>query len=705
MIRRYRGLIILAAIVAVAAVVLAIPQIRVSVFGNTLERGREDSFLGLSLGLDLQGGTHLVYRVIPEAGGAPTTDDIDAIRTIIDSRVNEFGVSEATVQALGEPADRIIVQIPGREGAALNINFRPIDFGGGVLFRSVTGDDLEDFFRNELGRPDAKVIEESRDLSHTVELDSIRPEEFDIDGNVTRPGEADEWRPLIEARFPALIGVAFTPVEVDTPADGDNGDGAEASPTPDASSTPEATATPDPQATPTPTPEPVTMVPSLEEVQQAVTDAGFPGAVVEEASEGQYSIQIAGLRPSRTGPDGVNLPADVDLIRDELRLLGPIGVGGYAAQRDITGWTVGGGIEEAKAIIGATALLEFRERICGPSLPPDGVDEGDWPPEGLTLEEWANARCQDPRFYVEQETDIDPDDVVDAFAGTQPGVARPVVNIVFNDAGGDAFFELTDRIARTRNLLAIYLDGEELVAPGASQGISGGRAFIQGPDFTAERARTIAIQLRAGALPASLDLIQERNVDATLGEESLRKSLVAGAVGLALLLVFMMLYYKIPGILASVMLVTYTIVLLAIFKMIPVTMTLSGAAALILSLGFAVDANILIAERIKEELRTGRTILPAINAGFDRAWPSIRDGNVSTLLVALVLFWFGDRFSTSIMQGFALTLGIGVLLSMFTAFFASRVLLRLVARTGLGERTNLFVPVRDAGSVSLDGEA
>lgn len=152
------------------------------------------------------------------------------------------------------------------------------------------------------------------------------------------------------------------------------------------------------------------------------------------------------------------------------------------------------------------------------------------------------------------------------------------------------------------------------------------------------------------------------------------------------------------------MLVTYTIVLLAIFKLIPVTMTLSGAAALILSLGFAVDANILIAERIKEELRTGRTILPAINAGFDRAWPSIRDGNVSTLITAAVLFWFGDRFSTSIMQGFALTLGIGVLLSMFTAFFASRILLRLVARTGLGERTNLFVPVADTGGASLDEE-
>jgi preprotein translocase subunit SecD len=454
-----------------------------------------------------------------------------------------------------------------------------------------------------------------------------------------------------------------------------------------------------PDATPTPA-ETIDIYPTLESVQTAITAAGFT-AVVEEVDDGQFTAELVGLQPEREGPDGELVLSDLDLIRDEVRLLGTISI--WDPRGNITGWTVGGGVEEAKALIGTTALLEFRERICGPDDAPDGVDE--WPPQGLTLAEWDVARCQDPRFFEEQETSINPDDLTDAFAGTQPGVARPVVNIVFNDDGADAFFEVADRIARNGDLLAIYLDGVELVAPGASQGISGGRAIIQGPDFTAERARTIAIQLRAGALPATLELIQERNVDATLGEESLRKSLIAGAVGLALLLVFMVFYYKVPGLLAAIMLVAYTVVLIAIFKLIPVTMTLSGAAALILSLGFAVDANILIAERIKEELRTGRTILPAINAGFDRAWPSIRDGNISTLITAAVLFWFGDRFSTSIMQGFALTLGIGVLLSMLTAFFASRVLLRLIARTRMGERTNLFVPVADTGTASLDGEA
>ena len=162
-----------------------------------------------------------------------------------------------------------------------------------------------------------------------------------------------------------------------------------------------------------------------------------------------------------------------------------------------------------------------------------------------------------------------------------------------------------------------------------------------------------------------------------------------------LLLIFMIAYYKVPGVIASIALIAYTIMLLGIFKMIPVTLTLSGAAAVILSLGFAVDANVLIAERTKEELRSGRSLLAAITAGFERAWPSIRDGNMSTIIVAVVLFWFGERFSTSVMQGFALTLAIWGLLSMFTAFFASRLLLRLVAISKIGNNTNLFIPVRD----------
>jgi preprotein translocase subunit SecD len=241
--------------------------------------------------------------------------------------------------------------------------------------------------------------------------------------------------------------------------------------------------------------------------------------------------------------------------------------------------------------------------------------------------------------------------------------------------------------------LAIYLDDEELITPGADKAISGGRAYIYGRDINATRAREIAIQLRSGALPATLTLIQERNVDAVLGSESLTKSLFAGSIGFVLVLLFMIAYYKVPGVVSSLTLIIYVVFVMAIFKIIPVTLTLSGAAALILSIGFAVDANILIAERIKEELLSGRNLLNSISIGFNRAWPSIRDGNVSTIITAIVLFWFGSRFSTSVMQGFALTLGLGVLISMLTSFYVNRILIVIVSRFNIVSNTNLYIPV------------
>ena len=178
----------------------------------------------------------------------------------------------------------------------------------------------------------------------------------------------------------------------------------------------------------------------------------------------------------------------------------------------------------------------------------------------------------------------------------------------------------------------------------------------------------------------------------------MRKSVIAGAIGLALVLAYMIIYYKGPGVVAALALILYASIVLAIFKIAPVTLTLSGVAALILTIGTAVDANILISERTKEELRAGRTLFAAINEGFARAWPSIRDSNVATLITSVVLFWFGDRLGTSVMQGFALTLGIGTLVSMFTAYFASRVISRTLASTPLGNRLKLWVPVGEVGA-------
>jgi protein-export membrane protein SecD len=666
---RFRGLFLVAILVVTSVVVLAISE--VSVLG--FNRG-SDSALGLTLGLDLEGGTHLVYSVIPEDGREPTREDMEGVRNIIDKRVNEFGVSEASVQLLGGGVDsipdRVLVQIPGQSGASITLNFGA---------DTVSAQTLEDFFHNELGRSDADV-NQNENGSLTIQLDEIQGEVLDAVGNVVTPNEADAWRDAIIAQYPVALQVGYVLPRVDPPVIGD-----------------------DTAVDPVPS-EDVATLPTLEEVEGAFASVGRSDADVTAVSgaEGLFSILLYGLDIASTDEDGNPIQGEDQKILTALRELGEIQF--TSSQGTLTQWTLGGGIQEAKSLISNVAKLEFRYRECGDIIAPS--EDIPWPPDGLTQDQWLVERCSNPAYFTETGTEIDPADLDDAFPEVSQGaIPRPIVTLVFNDNGADAFFDVTDRVSRQGDRLAIYLDGEELVAPGVSAsqgGISGGRAIIEGGNFTTEGVRTIAIQLRSGALPVGLDLIQERNVDAVLGKDSLQKSLIAGAVGLVLLLIFMIAYYKVPGLVAAIALVGYSLMLLAIFKMIPVTLTLSGAAAVILSLGFAVDANILIAERTKEELRSGRSLLAAITAGFDRAWPSIRDGNMSTIIVAIVLFWFGDRFSTSVMQGFALTLAIGVLLSMFTAFFASRLLLRLLASSGLGNNPNLFVPVRDQ-SESADG--
>ena len=666
--RSLRTLSIVVVLVVLAAVLLSIPELKVNAFGGTLVRGNNHTFLGLSLGLDLQGGTHLVYVARPEEGRDITIDDMEGVRRIVESRVNEFGVSEPIVQLLGTPPDRVMVQLPGLTGAAITVTFAG---------DPVTAADFQDFFVEDLERPDAEVTQNDNG-SLTVRLDDLLGELRDESGDIVRQAEADQFREKVEAQFPIEMTIAFDPefVEVEPaepPAEEEQAEGDDAADTPE----------PEPQLAP--------VWPTIQQVQEAFQLAGRADAEVEQVTEGLFTAKLFGLAEPTEDDQGEPAPGDLDNITEELRAVGTLTRGARAnplVTGNIAQWTVGGGVLEAKALIGSTAQLEFRERICG---------EESAPPEGMAQELWLVERCNNPEYYEDQATGIEPDNLTDAFASTVETSPYPVVNVVFDDEGAEEFFNLTERISLRNDRLAIYLDGEELVAPGVDQsvgGIAGGRAIIEGR-FTPDRARTIAIQLRSGALPVTLDLIQERSVDATLGDDSLQKSLIAGGVGLVLLLIFMVIYYKVPGLVAAIALVMYTALLLAIFKGIPVTLTLSGAAAIVLSLGFAVDANILIAERTKEELRTGRTLLAAINEGFNRAWPSIRDGNISTIITAVVLFWFGDRFSTSIMQGFALTLGIGVLLSMFTAFFASRLMLRVAAGTKLGQWQDLFVPVPD----------
>ena len=226
--------------------------------------------------------------------------------------------------------------------------------------------------------------------------------------------------------------------------------------------------------------------------------------------------------------------------------------------------------------------------------------------------------------------------------------------------------------------LCIVMDKEVISCPEIQSAIPSGQGRIEG-NFTYDTARQLMLQLRYGALPVPLRVESFNRVGATLGAESVERSIRAGAIGLGIVLIFMVVYYRLPGALADIALIIYVLINFALYKLVPITLTLPGIAGFILSAGMAVDANILIFERMKEELRQGRSLGPAIEIGFSRAWPSIRDGQLSTLIICAILFIFGTNFGASIVKGFALTLAIGTVVNIFTAVFATRTFVRLAA--------------------------
>lgn len=283
-------------------------------------------------------------------------------------------------------------------------------------------------------------------------------------------------------------------------------------------------------------------------------------------------------------------------------------------------------------------------------------------------------------------------DMSRAYPSTHQSTGLPIVNIEFNSEGAKTFGEVTTEMYSTADLLVIELDNKELISSRVISPITAGVGYIEGPDFTMERVRDLSLLIESGRLPFPIELIQERDVDAILGADSLSKSLIAGLTGLVLVLLFMFLYYRIPGLIAGLALLIYATLLLAIFKLIGITLELSGVAATILSIGMAVDANILIFERMKEELRAGRTLLSSINIGFSRAWPAIRDGNVSTLITCAILFWFADTLGATMVQSFSATLALGVIVSLFTAITVSRTLLRVIAVSSISKYSVLFLP-------------
>jgi protein-export membrane protein SecD len=323
-------------------------------------------------------------------------------------------------------------------------------------------------------------------------------------------------------------------------------------------------------------------------------------------------------------------------------------------------------IREAIKLIGETPFLQFYEE-----KPPKQVElKGDINVEGDTPVVTIPPAPEVPEEeFPFQATDLTGQYLKRADLQFDPTTNQPIVTLEFNDEGAAIFEALTKKSVGKR--IAIFLDGVPLSAPVVNEPISGGRAQISG-NFTPEEARSLARRLTAGALPVPITLLSQQSIGAALGNEELEKSLHAAFIGFGAVALFMIGWYRLPGLFAVGALGIYAAIVLSLFKLIPVTLTTAGIAGFILSIGMAVDANILIFERMKEELRAGKSFFGALEDGFGRAWTSIRDSNVSSLITSAILWWFG----TSAVKGFALTLSIGILVSMFSAIVVTRTFLR-----------------------------
>lgn len=321
-------------------------------------------------------------------------------------------------------------------------------------------------------------------------------------------------------------------------------------------------------------------------------------------------------------------------------------------------------LKEAEAFLGKTALLEFKQPVFDANKQPKRDEHGliIWESTGLTGEDLKSA----------------------SIGSDQSG--QWTVSLEFSAEGANKFATLTQKLVGQQ--MAIFFDGDEISAPVIREAIFGGRAEISGGSsgFAYEEAEKMVNLLNAGALPVPSEIIQENTVGPTLGADSIEKSKFAGILGIGLVMLFMLFYYRLPGLIADIALVIYALILFALFKIIPVTLTLAGIAGFILSVGMAVDANILIFERTKEELRAGRNLFTAINSGFDRAFTSIFDSNMTTVLACVILYFLG----TSVVKGFALTLALGVIVSMFTAITVTKNFMHLIFGTGELKHPELF---------------
>jgi len=368
-----------------------------------------------------------------------------------------------------------------------------------------------------------------------------------------------------------------------------------------------------------------------------------------------------------SGVPEADVASSMDALRDVIeRRVNLFGVSEPVVQVEEGGFISGGDqklivdlpgitdVEKATAMIGQTPLLEFKTERS--------KDE----PQNVTVGPDGKINLDMSQQFV--NTELTGRYLKKATLEFDQNTREPRVSLQFDETGTRLFGEITK--ANVGKMVAIYLDGSPISTPVVRQEILDGQAVISG-SFTPTEAKQLVGRLNSGALPVPITLLSKQTIGATLGGSATNAGVKAGVIGFLLVALFLIVWYRLPGLVAVVSLSIFVVIMLALFKLIPVTLTAAGIAGFIISMGIAVDANVLTFERIKEELRGGRTVADAVSVGFHRAWSSIRDSNTSSFITAVILFWFG----TSLIKGFALTLGLGVLVSMFSAITITKIFL------------------------------
>ena len=617
--------------------------------------------IALRLGLDLQGGLQVLLAADVPEGQELDAASMETARRIVENRVNSLGLTEPVVQAQGER--RIIVELPGIEnpeqavdtikGTAL-LEF--VDAGriplppGTVVTTTLGGPSTisSGAAVTATAKPEEVATPEATESLQEAPL-TMPEDPADRDGMYSEP---PEMQIDADRAYTATISTAKGDIVVQL----------------DAGAAPQT-------------------------VNNFVflTEQGFYDGLSFHRVEPGFVIQGGDPLGTGTGGPGYTVPAEIELSHVE-------GAIAMARQGDevnpsrassgsqfyITlaptphldgAYTVFGQVAAGMDVVQSIAIGDVIEKITIMSndsaiTPTTGLTSTDQ--TTTTLIQPTPAPAPEPVIYETILTGAGLENV--GLDRTEQG--EYIIPFELNPDATQTFAEYT--ASNVGGYLCIVLDKTVVSCPTVREPIPSGRASISG-QFTFDTARQLAIQLRYGALPVPLRVESFNRVGATLGAESVQKSVRAGTVGLVIVLIFMLIYYRLPGALADVALVIYVLLNIALYKLVPITLTLPGIAGFILSAGMAVDANILIFERMKEELRRGRGLRTAIEIGFSRAWPSIRDGQLSTLIICAILFFFGTNFGASIVKGFAITLAIGTIVNVFTAVFATRTFVRQTA--------------------------